>query len=110
MELITEKVRIQEAIDRLAAYVKDRRFRNTNTRVTVAQMLKKLGTKATTMEDIAAIAGNDSWYDPVECDECGEHVKVAVLFDDDDDHHNIVLCRSCLVEALKMLDSNSTEE
>jgi hypothetical protein len=107
MELITERIRIQEAIDRLAAYAKDSLFGNTKQKVAVAEALKKLDVKVATVEDITAIAGNGSWCEPIKCDECHEHVKAAVLFDGGG-YGITTLCRSCLMEALEMLDSNST--
>jgi hypothetical protein len=108
MELITEKVQIQEAIDRLAAYAKDSLFGNIKQKAAVAGALKRLGVRPTTMEDIVTIAGNDSWCAPIKCDACGERVKAAVTFDANA-YTVMTLCRSCLMEALEMLDSNSTE-
>jgi len=108
MELITEKIRIQDAIDRLATYAKDSIFGNTEKKAAVAEALKKLDVKVATVEDITAVAGNGSWCEPIKCGECGEHVKAVVLLDGDG-CNVATLCRSCLVEALEMLDSNSTE-
>jgi hypothetical protein len=110
MELITEKVRIQEAVDLLATYAKDSLFGNVKQKAAVAKALKRLDVKVATIEDIAAIAaGSDSWCAPIVCDECGECVKAAVTFDADA-YTVMTLCRSCLMEALDVLDSNSTED
>lgn len=71
---------------------------------TPAQISKKLHglTSTSTARDVEEIVGNKSWIvEPRACTECGEATyKLVVLGDDEDD---VLLCKSCLEKALRML-------
>jgi hypothetical protein len=67
----------------------------------IHEKLLTLDTATATLEDVAAIIGNDTWIRPLVCEECGRVCQAVVEFDTECEGQvgSLQLCAICLWDA-----------
>lgn len=102
MKTITVEDRIAVVADRWKAQYFGSQW-HSERMMDVWSKLKALPGNATTAQ-VEAIVGNDTWTD-IRCDECGEHVELAIVLNETEDYNTFTICEGCLNAAQILLHS-----
>ena len=70
------------------------------------ERLLRLDLETCSAEDVNAAIGNNSWTH-IDCDGCGQDVGAAVTVGQEPDYESstATLCKSCLLAALKLMET-----
>lgn len=87
MKLINERNSVRDVAARWERqYPKDGHYGENKETQAITTALYKLDVETATAADVAEIVGNNSWCEPLTCDECGEDVSTAVQLGQEPDY------------------------
>lgn len=87
----------------------DQQYKNFNDpkKIEIGKTLKQLDVETATPEDLEKIIGNSLWAQKQQCEECGSLSETLIGLGNQDvgTSQQIYVCKPCLKNALKMIDS-----
>ena len=105
MILITERVKIKEAIVKFRELFGDGSYGGDIRGIAVGAELAKLNPETVSKAEVDALIGNKSWTRAENCSECGAADVVVVELGEELDNDSLTafVCESCLRKALNLI-------
>jgi hypothetical protein len=106
MKLITERslirtvvIRWEKVYGKHSVHMHSKKFQE------IGKKLSTLDLETATVDDVAAIIGNNTWCENTKCNDCGEEVSTAIEVGEEPDYESATayLCFSCLEKAYNLM-------